>query len=457
MREAWRRALEEWNAPPAVRANLDRIGAARIIVTGQQPGIWGGPLYNAYKAATAVALARRLEARGEGPAVPVFWVQGEDTDWDEAGWGALPRADLRVTRVRWPAPIPARHWIGNARIALPAEGAEALDGWSGHPWVAGPVDASEVELSDSFIAWLLRLFGNEGLVPLDGRWPELREAGTDLWAAYAPRHQEFAETVVANGSALDREAADHGLFLLDGDRREPIDAATWEDEVGERLASGRGASLAPSVLLRAVLQDHLLGTSVQVVGAGEEAYLRQLEPLFRALEVRPAARVPRFRATLTPPGLLPKDALPAAMEDPETWLADLAASRVPDPARAAIENLRRGMEQEIAALVEAAPGGDLNQLAESTRRKMDGQIHRLAEALDRRARQSLYQETPAFRNLPEFLRPRRGEQERGLSASTLALLFPRTAPEALLEGADAHLDTLEGGELHHHLLEGERV
>ncbi len=98
----------------------------------------------------------------------------------------------------------------------------------------------------------------------------------------------------------------------------------------------------------------------------------------------------------------------------------------------------------------------MGQLTESARAKMDAQAHRLEDALDRRARQRLYQERPMLRNLPEFLRPRRAPQERGLSAATLALFFGDDAPRAAMDSAHAHLARLDEGALHHFVLEGNR-
>jgi len=78
-------------APDVVAAALpgaarDRLAAGEVLVvtTGQQPGLFTGPLYTVYKALSAIALARRLERERRVPVVPVFWVAGDDHDFAEA-------------------------------------------------------------------------------------------------------------------------------------------------------------------------------------------------------------------------------------------------------------------------------------------------------------------------------------------------------------------------------------
>ena len=57
---------------------------ALVVTTGQQPGLFTGPLYTIYKAVSAAALARRLEAEWQRPVVPVFWLATDDHDFAEA-------------------------------------------------------------------------------------------------------------------------------------------------------------------------------------------------------------------------------------------------------------------------------------------------------------------------------------------------------------------------------------
>src|SRR5688500_13818203 len=64
-------------------ARLQEPGAVAV-TTGQQPGLFTGPLYTIYKALSTGALARILERQWQRPVVPVFWVAGDDHDFAEA-------------------------------------------------------------------------------------------------------------------------------------------------------------------------------------------------------------------------------------------------------------------------------------------------------------------------------------------------------------------------------------
>ena len=93
--------LERRGAPDEARAAAKRLAdpTAVAVITGQQAGLFGGPLYTLLKAVTAVQLARKTEAAHQTPVVPVFWVDAEDHDWEEVHGATVLDADLTPRRV----------------------------------------------------------------------------------------------------------------------------------------------------------------------------------------------------------------------------------------------------------------------------------------------------------------------------------------------------------------------
>lgn len=80
-----RRQNEQFGADAAVMQQIDELEKqdSVAIVTGQQVGLFTGPIYTIYKALTAVKIARELCQRGIR-AVPIFWMETEDHDFQEA-------------------------------------------------------------------------------------------------------------------------------------------------------------------------------------------------------------------------------------------------------------------------------------------------------------------------------------------------------------------------------------
>jgi uncharacterized protein YllA (UPF0747 family) len=122
--DALRPYLERMDAPPASLAALERLRDVRAVavVTGQQAGLFTGPLYTLYKAMTVLGLARRLEADLGRPVVPVFWIASEDHDWDEVNHAWILDRAGELARIRLTLQPAEHQMVGH--IPLPAETAQ---------------------------------------------------------------------------------------------------------------------------------------------------------------------------------------------------------------------------------------------------------------------------------------------------------------------------------------------
>jgi bacillithiol biosynthesis cysteine-adding enzyme BshC len=310
-------------AGPETLRNLDRLarGEAFAVVTGQQPGLLGGPGYVLWKAATAAALARALEARGLGGFVPVFWSASEDHDAREFTAVRVPAPDGALRKITLRLPPGGK---GQAASALLEEGmlAPALADFLSLARRDG-LDASRAEDLRSlpaggpapfFGALLLRFLADWGLVLAEPRL--LREAGARVFARELADPDASSRALQEGGKRLEAlgweaplsSLKPPNLFLEDeeGFRRR----IRWEDGRLELEGTGRvdaaellarAAQLSTNVALRPLLQDSVLPVIAYAAGPGEAAYLAQLGPLYDLFGLGRPLVFPRLSATLLNP------------------------------------------------------------------------------------------------------------------------------------------------------------
>lgn len=275
-------------------------GEALLVVTGQQP-CFPLPLgLTLQKAATAVALARRLADRLSRPVLPLFWSGADDSDFEEARAQLLARPGRPPLRVALPAALERRGaFVGGLAIGAAwrdyAELAPEAAGWAPRPGE---------DLGTQQARLLAELFAPWGLLVLDARESALRRAGRGLFLTYAERRQDFAAAIDTEG---DRLAAGLGrrplraglgeraLFFLRGDRRNLPHGEVYADQLDKRLKA-RAEDLSPNAALRPLLQDAVFPVAAAVLGPGEWDYHLQLRPGYETLGQAFPPAWPRLRA-----------------------------------------------------------------------------------------------------------------------------------------------------------------
>ena len=105
-------------------ARLRQPGALAV-TSGQQPGLFTGPLYTVHKALSTAALARVLERQWNRPVVPIFWAAGDDHDFAEASQAAWIRADGALATASLAAESPAQP-VEQAGLHALAQGGTSL-------------------------------------------------------------------------------------------------------------------------------------------------------------------------------------------------------------------------------------------------------------------------------------------------------------------------------------------
>jgi bacillithiol synthase len=357
---------------PEQRANLEAAAspAAVFMLTGQQPGLFGGPILWFYKALTCAALAREWTRRLGRPVIPIFWVAGDDSDLAECNRVELlerQAAELRGD-LRLPFADPERPLAMGERRVDPAALAALLKRLA---LIWGPEVADALgrayPVPSTLASGFLRLaqvhLGREGILFVDGYSKQLRararpvlQQAVDGWEAWQSALSRGTASAAAAGIPIQVEAranAVHAFVLKGGERhrlfaqRSPSGERVYLQDKPDRDARSSLGSLELShdVFSRPLVADALFPVLGHVLGPAELRYFAQLAPLFLEATGDMPLLHPRMTATVAPvsaweafsaEGLDLAEALrygPAALR---ARLADRAWSG--HPARAALES-----------------------------------------------------------------------------------------------------------------------
>ena len=377
------RQLEARGAPDASRAAAARLrdAGAVAVVTGQQAGLFGGPLFTLLKALTAVRLARRLAEEHRITVVPVFWVDAEDHDLDEISECHVLNGELTRVAVSLDVDVPP----GTSAAAVELDGSirETLDALRAAlpptEFTAEVTDAlaaayvPRTRLVEAFARWLERQLGAHGLIVYDASDPAAKPLARSLFKreiGSAGRTAKLAAEAGAELASLGYHAQASpapgavALFRLDG-TRQPIRASDGVFSTGGRTldaatlladVESEPARFSPNVLLRPIVQDTLLPTVAYVAGPNELAYLGQLRRVYAAFDVPMPVIHPRASATLV-------DAATARFLD--RYRLDFAALQPRDDAvlnRLLALQIPESIEQAIAG-AERSAAGHLDEIA----------------------------------------------------------------------------------------------
>ncbi len=406
------------NPSTPVAASLAELEqGAGTILTGQQVGLFGGPLYTPFKAATAIARARRGTACGR-PHVAVFWLASEDHDFAEINHVVFPAGRELASLSYASAPqaaLPAGRIVFDESITALAERAAEI---------FGPSEATDALIAaykpgrtfaQAFQEFYAKVFAQQGLLIVDASSREFHRLGAPVLRAAMERADEFHAALEERSRKL--EAASYHaqvapqsslLFLIDENTGARLAlkrmAPTAEEPNGLWHAAGETGNqsfatadllgildaeperISPSALLRPVFQDFLFGTTAQVGGPAEIAYLAQSTVLFERILGRQTPPIARFSATLIEPAiaeLMRKHELTLEQvfqeESAATLAQRLAARAMPIETKKKLAAAGNALDAELTTLVDWMQSQDqgLGQSAETAAGKMRYQMNRL--------------------------------------------------------------------------------
>ena len=307
---------KDYGAGDATMANIELLRGSRTVavLTGQQTGLFTGPLYSIYKAISAIKLAEYLRSVGVD-AVPVFWMATEDHDLDEVSNAfAIGNTNELVESRFIPQQSDVEMPVGRVKLNGSADRA-IQEFFNALPQTECTADVLE-QVKDSwkqgsgfgkaFGTFLTSLLGKYGLIIVDPLDEEIKQLSSPIYSQASEKSGEIVKALVERGKELE-EAGYHAQVLVEDDYF-PL---FWHDETGRRIALRRTSDgtlrvkggrqtftdqeiaalartepsrLSPGVMLRPVVQDHLFPTVCYFGGGAEIAYFAQNSEVYRILD-----------------------------------------------------------------------------------------------------------------------------------------------------------------------------
>jgi bacillithiol synthase len=382
---------ERRQAPPRAReaGRLLADGGTVAVVTGQQAGLFGGPLFTLLKALTALKLAEQVSRDHNVPAVAVFWIDAEDHDWQEVRSCTV----FDETLTPRTASLPARPGAEPAPIATVRLDNSILDVLSEIERILPPTEFRSsvmaglrraytpgAGMAEAFGRWMEQVLGDRGLVVYDSSDPASKPLVSQVFARELSMPGQTVKLAALAGSDLTARGyhaqvhpQDEGLALFhlnqeDGSRR-AIRPQGGRFLVGDQQypaatlvaqATERPAWFSPNVLLRPIVQDTLFPTICYVAGPNELAYLGQLRGVYAHFGVPMPLFYPRATATILDSAALRfltkyKLSLEALQAQDEAALNELLKTQIPPVVDEAFTEAAQAIEVQMTRLIQAVP------------------------------------------------------------------------------------------------------
>jgi bacillithiol biosynthesis cysteine-adding enzyme BshC len=399
-------------APAAARASAARLAdpATRVVITGQQAGVFGGPLFTLLKALTAMKLAAKVEREQKVPVVPVFWIDAEDHDWPEVSGCTVLDAELGPASIRL-ADLEGSGQLPIARLNLTAASTAAVDQLEAAlpdtEFKASIVEslrriyAPGVGMATAFGQWIEEVLGPHGLVVYDSSDAAAKALARDVFVKEVSEPGKTARIAAKAGEALVAKGYHAQATLADGTvsvfhlnaERSPVRVEGDRAFIGDREltlaqlveeARTRPEHFSPNVLLRPIVQDTVFPTICYVAGPNELAYLGQLKDVYAHFGVPMPLMYQRATATLADSAtvrFLNKYDLPltALRAQDEAALNQLLQSQLPPTVEQSLAAASAAIAERMAAVASAVPLIDptLEGAVKSTLGKLEHEVQSL--------------------------------------------------------------------------------
>lgn len=307
--------------------NLENLRAESTfaVVSGQQVGILGGPLYTIYKIITLIKLTEQLNQNFPGiQFVPIFWLEGEDHDFDEVNKIKIVTSDNHLktidyqlkTKIGQHGPVGSYTFenildlLNHLQSALPNTEfkSKVLE-------IAEACYYDGATFEKSFVKLINELFPKAGIIFISSNDCGVKKLLSEIFQKEIESHPKTCQLVIQRSAELEHKYHAQikpralNLFLFHKGGRYLIEPREndyslkgtrkflTKEEI-QQIVNETPELFSPNVVLRPICQDTILPTAVYVGGPSEIAYFAQLKPIYEEFQVGMPILYPRATATL---------------------------------------------------------------------------------------------------------------------------------------------------------------
>lgn len=298
---------------------------ALAIVTGQQLGIYGGPLFTVYKTITTILLARKWEEKLNRTVIPIFWLADEDHDFEEIASIGIPNYDefkkISLDEEGNGLPVSIQEineTINTFRDSLKSE----LPNTDFSKVLFDELDSYYKEGKthvQAFAQLMNSWFSKEGLLIVGSNFEPIKKLTTKVFTTSILESEKVYDSLERKSLDIEESyhrqvhVGDSNLFYIDPkegrvkfekqDDDWKVGSLTLSEEKLISMVESNPQNFSPNVFLRPIIQDVLLPTLGYVAGPGELAYYGQMKDLYPIFGLEMPIIFPRLSITLLESGI----------------------------------------------------------------------------------------------------------------------------------------------------------
>ncbi|MBN2411283.1 bacillithiol biosynthesis cysteine-adding enzyme BshC [candidate division KSB1 bacterium] len=437
-----------------------------VVATGQQVGLFSGPLYTIYKALTTIKLARELSIRMRTTVLPVFYLVSEDHDFDEVKWTGYIDRDNRYKKLVYEAqnrsdrsPV-SQIDLDNSISTLITQFADSIVDTEYKDEILnslGECYKPGVKYVIAFARWFTRLFEKYGIILFDSSDSRFKPFVKDVFAKELKEQISIKVLQKAGQELTDRgyhtqisvQPDRPNVFTLKDGRHslqlqenEYINMFSGEKYTVDVLLQ-HPELLSPKAALRPLVQDTLFPTVAYVGGPGEIAYWAQLKGLYKAMALQMPIVFPRAGFTLIEPKI--KRHFEKFALIPEQFIIDRQGSiekalsaYVPEDIKERFVNIQANLSHDLKLLREKIIKSEpsMKTVIEKTESGIEKQIDMMEQKVMKAVEQREQIISEQIRTISENLLPENTLQERKLNILPYLIKYGRSLLDRLYDAVD---------------------